>query len=126
MMTLMDRKTYPAPWGISLRVVSSLCVAAALLVNLLPFFAPAAGRAALALVGWGMLALLLGAMLFVVRGYTIEPDALAIRRLLWTTRVPRAGLQSVIFTPGAMRRSLRWCGNGGMFSITGWYRSRAL
>jgi hypothetical protein len=107
-------------------VVSSLCVAVGLLVNALPFFAPVAGRAALALVGLGMLVLLLGAALFIVRGYTIEPDALAIRRLLWTSRVSLVGLQSAIFTPGAMRRSLRWCGNGGMFSITGWYRSRAL
>jgi hypothetical protein len=121
----MNSKTYHAPWGISLRLVSALCVAAGLLANLLPWFAPAAGRWALALVGGGMLALLLGATLFVVRGYTLEPDALAIRRLLWTTRVPRAGLQSATFTPGAMRRSLRF-GNGGMFSITGWYHSRAL
>jgi hypothetical protein len=110
----------------TLRVISSLCVAAGLLVNVLPFFAPPSGRVALALVGWGMLALLLGAALFVVRGYTIEPDVLAIRRLLWTSHVSLVGLQSAMFTPGAMRRSLRWCGNGGMFSITGWYRSRAL
>ena len=122
----MNDKTYLAPWGISLRVVSSLCVAAGVFINALPFFARAAVRPSLELSGLGILLLLLVALLFVVRGYTIETDALIIRRLLWTTRVPLIGLQSATFTPGAMRRSLRLCGNGGMFSITGWYRSRTL
>jgi len=40
--------------------------------------------------------------------------------------VPLAGLQSATFTPDVMRRSLRLFGNGGMFSITGWYRNSAL
>ena len=122
----MNGKTYNAPWGTALLVVSSLCVAAGVFVNALPFFARAAVRQPLELAGLGILAILLAAMPFVVRGYTIEPDALAIRRLLWTTRVPLAGLQSATFTPDAMRRSLRLLGNGGMFSITGWYRNRAL
>jgi hypothetical protein len=64
--------------------------------------------------------------LFVIRSYTIEPGALVIRRWLWDTRLPLAGLQSAVVQPNAMRWSIRLCGNGGMFSITGWYRNRAL
>lgn len=72
------------------------------------------------------LLLLPGAALFIIRHYTIESEALAIQRLLWTTRLPLAGLQSAEVLPDAMRGSLRLFGNGGMFSITGRYRNRAL
>ena len=67
-----------------------------------------------------------GAALFVIRGYALEAGHLAIRRLLWTTRLPLAGLQAVEVLPGAMRGSLRLFGNGGLFSFTGLYRSRPL
>lgn len=72
------------------------------------------------------LLILPGAALFIIRGYEIEPNVLAIRRLLWTTRLSLSGLQSATAEPNAMRGSLRLCGNGGLFSITGWYRNRAL
>ena len=64
--------------------------------------------------------------LFTVRGYTIAPDAIYVQRLLWATRLPTDGLQSVTFEPNAMRWSLRTMGNGGLFSFTGRYWSRAL
>jgi hypothetical protein len=44
----------------------------------------------------------------------------------WSLLLPVAGLQAAEAVPGAMRGSLRLCGNGGLFSITGWYRNRAL
>jgi hypothetical protein len=67
-----------------------------------------------------------GTLLFVIRSYTIEGNELVIRRLLWTIRLSLAGFQSAEVTPDVMRGSLRLCGNGGLFSITGWYRNRAL
>lgn len=72
------------------------------------------------------LLLLVGTLIFIVRGYSIEPNVLAIQRLFWTTRLPLSGLQSATVTPNAMRGSHRLCGNAGMFSITGWYRNPAL
>lgn len=72
------------------------------------------------------LALVAGAALFVVRGYAITPDAILVRRLLWTIRVSRSGFQSARFEPEALRRSIRICGNGGFFSFTGWFRSPTL
>jgi hypothetical protein len=64
--------------------------------------------------------------LFAIRGYAVTPDAVLVRRLFWTTRLPRAGLQSATFDPQAMRGSLRTFGNGGFFSITGFYWSKTL
>lgn len=72
------------------------------------------------------LGLLAQAALMAVRGYRITPDAILVRRLLWSTRLPRAGLQGAVFEPGIMKGSLRTCGNGGLFSFTGWYRNQAL
>jgi hypothetical protein len=77
-------------------------------------------------VGWLVAFILPVAALFIVRSYTIEPNMLAIRRLLWATRLPLAGLQSAEVSPNVMRGSLRLFGNGGMFSITGLFRNRAL
>ncbi len=65
--------------------------------------------------------IILGAAPFTVRSYTITPDAILVHRLFWNTRVPLAEFQSAQFDPGALRWSIRTCGNGGMYSFTGWY-----
>jgi hypothetical protein len=67
-----------------------------------------------------------GAALFCIRGYAVEGDTLLIRRLFWTTRISVADLQSAAVVPQAMSGSLRTCGNGGLFSFTGWYWNRPL
>ncbi len=72
------------------------------------------------------LAILFGSALFTIRGYTITSDAILVQRLFWTTRLPRAGLQSAQFEPSAMRSSLRTFGNGGLFSFTGFFRNKGL
>ena len=120
----MNTNTFKAPWGKALRWMSagsSLIFLAATIPRSLTI-APDFLR-------WLMvlpLLLLPAAALFIIRSYSIEPNTLAIQRLMWTTRLPLSGLQSAELIPGAMRRSLRLCGNGGLFSFTGWYRSRAL
>jgi len=72
------------------------------------------------------MALIVGCALFTVRGYAITPEAILVRRLFWCSRLPRAGLESATFLPGAMKGSIRTCGNGGFYSFTGWYRNRDL
>ncbi len=64
--------------------------------------------------------------LFCIRGYALDGGTLLIRRLLWTTRISLSGLQSAALVPKAMNGSLRTCGNGGLFSFTGWYWNRSL
>ncbi len=65
-------------------------------------------------------------VLFVIRGYSVVPGALEIHRLLWTTRIPLDGLKELRSEPGAMRGSLRLCGNAGLFSFTGWFWNQPL
>jgi hypothetical protein len=113
-------KKYAAPWSTSLIIISSLatliCIGVAISVAL-------SGRPWIALLP---LAIVCGSVPFTIRGYSVTPDALLVHRLLWTTRLPLAGLDSVRAEPEAMRRSLRTFGNGGVFSFTGWFRNAQL
>ncbi len=120
-------KTYKAPWSLSLLIISSLTtlLCAGLAGGLI------GGRHWItpSLPSWPAvmpLALLMGAALFTIRGYTITDDALLIHRLFWTTLLPLAGLQSARHVPNAMRWSIRTWGNGGLYSFTGHYRNKAL
>ena len=121
-------RTYQAPWGRSLTVVSVLatllCLGITFGVPLLP--ASKHGGEVGMWLRWLPLALIFGAALFTVRGYTITPDAILVHRLLWATRLTRAGLQSAELVPNVMCKSLRTCGNGGFFSFTGFYWSKTL
>src|SRR5438552_18089963 len=79
-------KRFKAPWGMWLWLMSALgttvCLVVALSANS---------------VWWRALALLSIAVaaLFMVRGYWVAADCILVRRLLWSTRLPLAGLQSV-------------------------------
>lgn len=120
-------KTYQAPWGKSLKIVSSLlivlCVANVVGFSFLP---PAEPRVLILLAQLTLPGIVLACLPFVVRGYTITDDAILIRRLFWSTRLERRGLKSAEAVPKAMKGSLRTCGNGGGFSFTGWYWSKSL
>ena len=120
-------KTYNAPWGKTLVWVSILftvfCGGASgvtvVLVHDITGPAWVAGA-------WLPVLLMAGCLPFVVRSYAITEDAILIRRLWWTTRLDRMTLKSAEVVPDAMRGSIRTCGNGGGFSITGWYWSKRL
>ncbi len=117
-------RDYEAPWGLSLIIMSSLATVVCLGVAIALIFLPNhAGVQWLALLP---VAILFGGALFTIRGYTVTSDAILVHRLFWATRLPLAGLQSARIEPDVMRRSLRTCGNGGLFSFTGWYRNKAL
>ena len=70
--------------------------------------------------------ILLVAVLFVVTGYRIDSTGLFVQRLLWTTRIGLEGLDRAWHDPQAACRSIRLFGNGGLFSITGWFRNSTL
>lgn len=119
MSEAMRMKTYKAPWGKALKIVSVFATAILLAVAVWPV--PG--------LWWFRilpLAVLAGAVPFVVRGYEIREGALLIRRLWWGTRIELASLQSVQFDTEALKGSLKTCGNGGLFSFTGWFWSRRL
>lgn len=121
-------KTYQAPWGRSLVVISSLLVVLSI-ANVVGFgmlLPPDEPRALVLLAQWTLPVIVLACLPFMIRGYAITEDAILIRRLFWTTRLLRDGLKSAEVVPKAMSKSLRTCGNGGGFSFTGWYWSKSL
>lgn len=119
--------TYRAPWGTTLKIVSS--AATLLLLGI-----AAAGARSLwqKPAGAGVvtvvlpLIILASCALMTVRGYTLTRNHLLVHRLLWTTKVLRSQVLSAAVQPKAMSGGLRLFGNGGLFSFSGWYRNRAL
>jgi hypothetical protein len=69
---------------------------------------------------------ILGGVLFVVRGYQLAPGELRVHRLLWATRIDLAGLDRAAADPSAMDGSLRIFGNGGLYAVTGLFQNRTL
>jgi hypothetical protein len=69
---------------------------------------------------------LLLCLAFVVTGYAVDRHTLYVRRLLWSTRFPLAGLRRVYPLSGLCKGTLRVFGNGGLFAFTGLYRNREL
>jgi hypothetical protein len=80
------------------------------------------------LVAWTSPLVVLIAVLFVVRGFSLERGGrdLVVQRLIWSTVLPLEGLESVGADPELVRGSLRVAGNGGLFSITGIFWNRRL
>lgn len=108
-------KRYKAHWGMLLIVLSSLLTAWCLGLAFVEFKQGGTSF----WTGLWLVALVVGCVLFTIRGYTVTPDAILVHRLLWATRVPRAGLQSAQVEPISLWGGIR-IGNGGFFSFTGW------
>jgi hypothetical protein len=117
---------FGAPWAVSLRIASGLT--SVLLVGVLVFGLTTRSQpnvVRLLMVLGPPLGIAAG-VLFAIRGYELGGEALYVLRPCWRSRVSLAGLVGVSFRPGALRRSLRTCGNGGFFSFTGWYWNKEL
>lgn len=120
-------KIYQAPWGKSLKVMSALLVVLAIASLAGPSFLPENITGfTVHLTRWLVPVIVVGCLPFMVLGYEITDDAIFVRRPLWKTRLERAVLTSAEVVPKAMAKCLRTCGNGGGFSFTGWYWSKAL
>jgi hypothetical protein len=126
------RRFDAAPFSLSLKVISGVATAFLLAIALVApravvhRGAEAMARAITAVLILGPPLMIGGALLFVVRGYELQPGMLHVRRLFWTTRIPLAGFQRAWHDPQAMRRSTRLFGNSGLFSITGVFRNKPL
>jgi hypothetical protein len=121
-------KHYEAPWGTLLIVTSVLTTVGGLAASVVAGLGLAAKHppGVLGCVVLLPLVILFGAALFTIRGYSISSDSILVHRLLWSTALSRAGLESAQIEPDAMRRSLRTFGNGGAFSFTGFYYNKRL
>jgi hypothetical protein len=118
---------FAAPWSRALKTASALAVvvlagiaAAAILV------VPARlllTRSVMLGVPLGALAL---ALLNRVSGYTLTATHLQVRRPFWSTTFALAQLLSVAGDAEVFKGSVRLFGNGGLFSITGFFWKRRL
>jgi hypothetical protein len=121
-------KHYEAPWSTSLIVISVLTTIVCLGATVGAWLNLGSKHLPIALnwVALMPLGILFGTALFTIRGYSISSDSILVDRLLWSTVLPRAGLESAQVEPDAMRGSLRTFGNGGAFSFTGFYYNKRL
>jgi len=72
------------------------------------------------------LAGIVGGAVFTIRGYVVRDRMIVVRRLLWSTRLPLPPGTAARVDLLAMKGSLRTCGNGGLFSFSGFYWNLAL
>ena len=116
---------FAAPWSRAVRLTSvASCALLGSLLLLGVWLGPQRHLVwRLAMIGVP-LAVLLGSLPFMVRGYALTESHLRVRRLGWCTVLPLAGLAAVTGEPQGLRGSLRLFGNGGLFGISGWYWSR--
>ncbi|MGE0823414.1 MAG: PH domain-containing protein [Candidatus Binatia bacterium] len=118
---------FRAPWSTSLIATSVfaslLCIGVSYTMRVVPGKELQPFLSLMSLLPLGVIAI---SALFTVRGYVLTSDALLVQRLLWTTRLSLADLESAVVDPDAMRRSIRLFGNGGFFSFTGYFRNRHL
>lgn len=129
-MHFASRRFDAAPWPTVLKVMSLLGTIALAITTVGAYRAAPAIPGFTRSFGLGValipLLLLFACLLFVVRGFTLDREELAIERLLWTTRLPLAGLTRASVDPGISKGSLRLVGNGGLFSFTGWFYHRRI
>ena len=119
---------FSAPWCLAVKLTTVVVMALLLGITsigsrALPDSTPWLARLAIAIVP---LAILLGTLPFIVRGYIITGGELRIERLGWQNRFALTDVISVNADPDAISGSLRLCGSGGLFGFFGWFRNRTL
>jgi len=125
------RRHFPvAPWPRRLKMISALGTVLLAVVGIAAYRAipPASGFThafglAIALV---FPAILVGSLMFMVRGYSLDGSALVVERPFFSTTIPLGGVRRVFADPAVCKGSVRLFGNAGLFSFTGLYQSKAL
>ena len=118
---------FRAPWGNTLIIISTLgCL---LCLGIFLFGIYGLGSYSTITVLFQIVippGILLGALPFMVRGYSINLQTLVVHRLGWSNTLALSELLSATFDPTAMKGSIRTFGNGGLFSFTGRYYNSSL
>lgn len=115
--------TFAAPWSPALMWISWGVSAGFILAIVITWInaAPAAWLISIIL----LLTVMITA-LFTVKGYELKGDSLFIQRLFWQTKIDLRHIQSVSVAPNAFKKAFKTCGNGGLFSFSGYYWSKSL
>ena len=122
----MNSRRFQAPWGRALWITSVAVTVICLAISGTSLWRTGYPSSLGELTGILPLLIILGAAPFAIRGYQIADGALVVERLFWGTRISLEGLVSATSESRAMHGSIRTFGNGGMYSISGWYWSRSL
>ena len=124
---MLQGAKFNAPWGKALKVMTGISV---LIMAHIPVIGMLTGPREN--IGWilGMIVVplltLLIAAFFTIRGYVLTADTLLVQRLGWNTKLNLSGLRSAEADPRAMEKSIRTCGNGGLFCFAGLFRNKKL
>ncbi|MFT3992093.1 MAG: PH domain-containing protein [Luteolibacter sp.] len=120
-------KSYAAPWSNLLKITSAIMVILSLVTifgsSYLPLNIP---KWSVHLTRWTLPVIVIACVPFIVLNYSIANKQLLIRRPFRTTRFDLTDFQSAAYAPKAMNKCLRLCGNGGIFSFTGWFWNSTL
>jgi hypothetical protein len=108
--------TFQAPWSKMLKLTTLLSLG----ILLLAVFAT---RGPANYVAGG---LLIASLLFFIRGYSIQNGQVVIHGLLWSKAYSLAEMVGAEVSPSVTAGSLRAFGNGGMFSMLGYFRNDKL
>lgn len=119
------KRTFAAPWATSLKAISLLSTILLLAITWLIPSPEQPARLTPVLRTFPVL-LLAGCALFTVRGYEVTDGWLNVRRLFWVTRIPLRTLTDAEWRRGSFGWVWRTCGNGGLYSFTGWYHQKPL
>ena len=110
------REHFFAPWSTKLKLMTG-GLAAILIVAA----AVTAGPGSLVI-----LAILLVAAAFAIRGYSVMDGRLLVHRLGWSNKFDLSELVSAEVSPGATMGSLRTMGIGGLFGFVGHFHNEIL
>ncbi len=121
-----EKEVFCAPWGGTLKLMTFLCFVICLGVSAAGFLADPGNWALMAITGFLPLGILAGGAFFMIRGYRLRDKTLEVLRPGWVSTVNLEGLLQVYHDPEAMSRSLRTCGNGGLFAFCGHFRNKTL
>ncbi|NJN71579.1 MAG: hypothetical protein HC799_01550 [Limnothrix sp. RL_2_0] len=118
---------FKAPWSQSLTYITvATCLTLILGIGALIFVSKQMGNVSVGLFSILIVLIAVVSAVFMVRGYEIAGDRLLISRLGWTTEIALNNLESAVYDPTAMDKSLRIFGNGGFFSFVGKFRTAKL
>ena len=119
--------TFNAPWGTSLKLMTGFLVLILVGVSLIGMFTgPEHNVVWIHGVTVMPLMILIIAAFFMIRGYVLTNNTLVIRRLGWNSKLDLTDLNSAQVDPKAMAKSIRTCGNGGMFCFAGTFCNKKL
>ena len=107
---------FRSPWSHGLKITTAVFL---LVLALAAFHAGPIGASII-------VAVVVLAAVFAVRGYSVSEGQLQIHHLGWSTRIDLSRLDGAAFRPEALAGSLRLGAIGGLFGSVGFFLSREL